>query len=284
MRSDVREYSLEAAASLDVALAAMAAGGVTPIAGGTELMVALGVGRLAPKKLLSLHAVKELRFLRDEAETLVIGAGTTFTDIRKSSVIAQHFPLLAQTASWTGSIANQNRGTIGGNIANASPAADNPPALLVYEASIEIASVRGRRVVPYSEVHLGYKKTILAADELIYAVHLPKRFAGWKQYVRKVGTRNAQAISKIALAGAALMDGATIKEIHLAGASLVDRPYRLAKTEAAIAGKTLSADTRREAAAAMAAEIAPIDDIRSTAKYRVAVACNLLDEFLASLV
>lgn len=285
MRSDVRDYTLTAPASLNAVLLALAANPrLTPIAGGTELMVALGVGRLGPHELISLHRLKELHFIEEHSETLTLGAGTTFTDIRRNETIAREFPLLVQTAAWTGSIANQNRGTLGGNIANASPAADNPPALLVYDATIELVSANGRRTLPYSEFHLGYKKTVLLPGELIYAIRLPCRFAKHRQYVRKVGTRNAQAISKIALAATALMDGATVREIRLAGASLVDRPARLHATEAVLLGKTITPGLRMLAAAALASEIKPIDDIRSTAKYRMAVACNLLDEFLLSLM
>ncbi|WP_263410782.1 FAD binding domain-containing protein [Terriglobus tenax] len=285
MRSDARDYTLTAPGSLEAVLTALAANPkLTPIAGGTELMVALGVGRLAARELVSLGGLQELRFTRETADTLTLGAGTTFTDIRKSEIIANEFPLLAQTASWTGSIANQNRGTLGGNIANASPAADNPPALLAYDAQIELISTQGKRTLFYDGFHLGYKKTLLQPGELIYAIHLPRRFFAHRQYVRKVGTRNAQAISKIALAATVLIESATVKEIRLAGASLADRPARLHATEAALLHQPINADTRTAAAAALASEIKPIDDIRSTAKYRIAVACNLLDEFLLSLV
>ncbi|WP_263415395.1 FAD binding domain-containing protein [Terriglobus albidus] len=284
MRSDVRDYTLTAPGSLDAVLSALAANPrLTPIAGGTELMVALGVGRLGRHELISLDGLKELRFIEERPETLILGAGATFTDIRRNAAIAREFPLLAQTASWTGSIANQNRGTLGGNIANASPAADNPPALLAYDASIELVSATGRRTLPYDEFHLGYKKTVLQPGELIYAIHLPRRFAQHRQYVRKVGTRNAQAIAKIALAATALIDEAMVREIRLAGASLIDRPVRLHATEALLLGKAITPELRTQAAAVLASEIKPIDDIRSTAKYRIAVACNLLDEFLLSL-
>src|SRR5580692_3044724 len=147
MRSDVSQYELSAPISLDAALAQLAAepGKHTPIAGGTELMVALGVGRLAQHSLLSIQHLKELRFIRVEEDAIHIGAGTTFTDIRRNKTIAEDLPLLIQSASWTGSVANQNRGTLGGNICNASPAADTPPALLAYGAAVTLISANGRR-------------------------------------------------------------------------------------------------------------------------------------------
>ena len=285
MRSNAAEYDILAPGSLHGVLAAMRDDRLTPIAGGTEVMVALGAGRLTPKRFVSLHKLSDLRFIdKSDAITLRIGSGTTFTDIRRSVVIAREFPLLAQTASWTGSIANQNRGTLGGNIANASPAADTPPALLAYDAELELISTRGTRTLPYANFHLGYKRTALAPDELILAVRLPRRFSGHTHWVRKVGTRNAQAISKIALAAVAKVQNGVLTEIALGSASLRDRPSRLTATEAALLGHEVhDPATITAARRALAGEVAPIDDIRSTARYRTAVAANLLEEFLGSI-
>jgi len=254
-----------------------------PVAGGTEVMVMLGVGKLAAKKLISLGGLKELRFITASEGSVTIGAGTTFTDIRKSKVIAEEFPLLAMAASWTGSIANQNRGTLGGNLVNASPAADSPPALLAYDAQVEIVSARGVRTIPYCEFHKGYKKTALAADELLRCITLPRRFAGYFQRSRKVGTRNAQAISKIALALAAKMDGDRVAEIAIGGASLREMPIRCYAAESALRGQKLDAAAITSARKALEGEIAPIDDIRSTGKYRAHVVGNILEEFLREL-
>ncbi len=287
MRSNATEYDLVAPGTLQAVLHQLTEnpGALTPIAGGTEIMVALGAGRLQQKNFISLGGLKEMRFFDDsDPDTLRIGSGITFTDLRCSTLIAKEFPLLAQTASWTGSIANQNRGTLGGNIANASPAADNPPALLAYHAELELISSRGTRIMPYTEFHLGYKRTALAPDELIFAVRLPRTIAGKTQWVRKVGTRNAQAISKIAIAVSAHMEGTSVLEITIGAASLLDRPARLYGTENAIRGREINATLIYDARAALAHEVAPIDDIRSTAKYRVAVAQNLVEEFLRSLL
>jgi CO/xanthine dehydrogenase FAD-binding subunit len=254
-----------------------------PVAGGTEVMVMLGVGKLQAKRLVSLWGVKELRFIRETAETLTIGAGATFTDIRKSKMIAKEFPLLVQAASWTGSIANQNRGTLGGNIVNASPAADTPPALLAYDATVEIVSSRGTRMLEYGAFHKGYKKIALEPNELLYAVHIPRRFTDSFQRIRKVGTRNAMAISKVALAMVAKKDGDVVREIAIGGASLREMPYRCVDAEAAVRGKRLDAAVIAAAVKALAGEIAPIDDIRSTGRYRVQVVCNILEDFLNEL-
>ena len=286
MRSNVLEYELIAPPTLPAVLAVLAAdpGRYAPIAGGTELMVALSAGRLAQKSLLSINHLKELRFIGVTADAITLGSGTTFTDIRKHPVIASDFSLLAQAASWTGSIANQNRGTLGGNIVNASPAADSPPALLVYDASVTLISARGERTLPYRDFHLSYKKTVLAPDEILFSVHLERRFSGYRSYIRKVGTRNAQAISKIALAGLALLDDKhVISDIRLGAASLRETPTRCTAAEQALLNQPITDQTIAAARAALGSEARPIDDIRSTAKYRAAVAANLLEEFLRTL-
>jgi len=285
MRSNVTEYELIAPRTLQGVLQTLAdkPGEYLPVAGGTEVMVMLGVGRLQAKKLVSLWGVKELRFIAETDSVLSIGANTTFTDIRKNALIAKEFPLLVQAASWTGSIANQNRGTLGGNIVNASPAADTPPALLAYDATIEIVSARGSRMLEYGAFHKGYKKIALEKDELLYAVHIPRRFAGSFQRIRKVGTRNAMAISKVALAIVAKKGGDVVREIAIGGASLREMPYRCAAAEASVRGKKLDAATIKAAVKALADEIAPIDDIRSTGRYRVQVVCNILEDFLIEL-
>src|ERR1700756_163127 len=178
MRSNIIQYDLIAPSTLDAVLQILADSPdrYTPIAGGTELMVALGAGRLQTRKLVSLWNLEELRFIEVTPDAIVIGAGSTFTDIRKHPVIADEFSILARAASWTGSIANQNRGTLGGNIVNASPAADSLPALLVYEADLILVSVRGERRVPYSSFHTGYKKMQLDRDELVQTICLPRKF------------------------------------------------------------------------------------------------------------
>lgn len=294
MRSNTAEYSLISAPSLTETLALLADGGLTPIAGGTEIMVALSAGRLAQTRLLSINHLRELRFITTTPTHITIGSGTTFTDIRYSAALAENFPLLVQAAGWTGSIANQNRGTLGGNIVNGSPAADSPPALLAYDATLTLISASGTRMLPYSAFHLGYKKSALAQGELLYSITLPRKFAGYRSYTRKVGTRNAQAISKIALACVALISEGpnnpgirTIQDIRIGAASLRETPTRCTATEQAILNHPIIRETLpatiAAARAALATEARPIDDIRSTAKYRAAVAANLLEEFLHQL-
>jgi CO/xanthine dehydrogenase FAD-binding subunit len=285
MRSNVAAYELVAPTSLDAVLQILADSPhrYTPIAGGTELMVGLGAGRLQAKKLISLWNLEELRFIEVTPDAIIIGAGTTFTDIRKHSVIAEEFSILSQAASWTGSIANQNRGTIGGNIVNASPAADSPPALLAYEAKLTLISTRGTRAIPYRDFHLAYKETALEPDELLHSIVISRNLRGYKSYIRKVGPRNAQAISKVAIAALARMNDGYIEDIRIGAASLREYPTRLTVTEQSLVGKAVTPATIAAARAAVLSEARPIDDIRSTAKYRATVAANLLEEFLRTL-
>jgi len=291
MRSNVAEYDLIAPPTLTEALQTLADDPrYSPIAGGTELMVALSAGRLPQKHLLSINHLRELRFIDTTAEAITIGSGTTFTDIRKHAVIACDLPLLAQAASWTGSIANQNRGTLGGNIVNASPAADSPPALLAYDAALTLISASGSRTLPYADFHLSYKKTALRPGELLHSIRVERRFTNYRSYTRKVGTRNAQAISKVAIAALALVsegERRVIQDIRIGAASLRETPTRCSAAERALLKQPLTPASLpaliAAARAALATEARPIDDIRSTAKYRAAVAANLLEEFLRGL-
>jgi CO/xanthine dehydrogenase FAD-binding subunit len=287
MRADAADYELIAPPTLAAVLDVLAhdPGWYTPIAGGTELMVALGAGRLAQRHLVSINHLKELRFIDVTAQAVTIGSGATFTDLRRHPAVCSDFPLLMKAASWTGAIANQNRGTLGGNIVNASPAADSPPPLLAYDATLTLISARGTRTLPYRDFHLGYKRTALAPDELLYSIQIQRNFAGYISYLRKVGTRNAQAISKVALAGLALVgEGGKITDIRIGAASLRDTPIRCTAAEQAALHRTVTPETVAAARAALAGEARPIDDIRSTARYRAAVAGNLLQEFLRSLM
>ncbi len=285
MRGNAADHELVAPGSLDAVLELMASapGQWTPMAGGTELMVAFAAGRLGARKLVSLWDVTELRFIEVLLDSVSIGAGATFSDLRGNAIIAMEFPLLDKAAAWIGAIANQARATVGGNVVNGSPAADSSPVLLVYDAEIELISVCGKRRMAYSEFHTGYKQNAMTADELVYAIHLPRGFGQHRQYLRKVGTRKAMAISKVALAATALMRDGRIDEIRLAAASLAPFPARMAKTEAVLRGNALTREAIEAARQALIEEAQPIDDIRSTARYRKAVAANLLEEFLREL-
>jgi len=186
---------------------------------------------------------------------------------------------LCRAAAETGSIATQNRGTLGGNIANASPAADSPPALLVYDAELELVSASGTRWFPYQSFWKGYKQIELRNDELIRAIRLPREKAGWVHFYRKVGTRRAQAISKVCFAGAARMEAGRIADLRIALGSVAPTVLRAIETEKLLRGERLTPAIVQAAQKTLSREIAPINDMRSTARYRLRVAQNLLAEF-----
>jgi len=282
MRSDPKDYELVAAGSLQAAvgLLAQTPGEWLPIAGGTDIMVQYAAGKLSSRKLVSIWNVAELRRIEVLPDEIRVGAGCTYTDIREHAVIGREFPMLASAAGWTGGIANQNRGTIGGNIVNASPAADSLPALLVYDAELILVSVRGERRLPYAGFHTDYKKTRLSPDELIQSVCLPRRLSGYICHARKVGSRNAQAISKVCIAALGRVSGKMVEDVRIALGSVAPVPLRLRATEQLVRGKAIDESLVSSARKTAMAEISPIDDIRSTAKYRAAVAGNLVVEFL----
>lgn len=252
-----------------------------PFAGGTDLMVVLEAGHLPPGRYVSLQNCRELAGITElEGGGVSIGALTTYTAIRNSARLAREYPLLAAAARETGGLATQNRGTIGGNIANASPAADTPPVLLVYDAELELVSAAGTRRVPYLGFHTGYKTMDLAPGELIARIHLPPGRPG-RGYYRKVGTRRAQAISKVCLAGTIRVESGAVQDVRIAVGSVAPTVIRAVQTEESLRGQPLDGDLVAAAERTLTNEIAPIDDIRSTARYRARVAGNLLREFLA---
>src|SRR5580704_9432618 len=285
MRSDPAEYELVAPGTLPAVLSLLGEqpGVWIPIAGGTDIMVLYAAGKLSARKLLSIWNLPELRRIDVAHGEIRVGAGCTFTDLRRHTVLAQEFPLLATAARWTGGIANQNRGTLGGNIVNASPAADSLPALLVYEAELILVSIRGERRVPYLDFHTDYKKTKLASDELIRDICLSRRFSEYFSYTRKVGARQAQAISKVCVAALGRLDGEKVEDVRIALGSVAPVPLRLLETERIVQGKAIEPSLLLLAKKIAVAEIRPIDDIRSTMRYRSTVVGNLVAEFLEKL-
>lgn len=285
MRAYVPDYELVAPKSLGGALDALAGepGVWRVFAGGTDLMVLFEAGVLAHKKFLSVWGLKELKGVEVTDEHVTLGALTTYTDVQRHEVLRREFPSLCDAARETGGWAIQNRGTVGGNIANASPAADTPPALIVYDAELELVSKGGARRVRYDEFHTGYKRTVMRPDELITRVRLPRPTGEVKSYYRKVGTRRAQAISKVCMAGAARVEAKRVESIRLAVGSVAPTVVRCVRTEELLRGQTLDEATIKAARETLAQEIAPIDDIRSTADYRLRVAANLLEDFLSGV-
>jgi CO/xanthine dehydrogenase FAD-binding subunit len=283
MRTYLRGYELRQPANLDDALRLLASepGTWRPFAGGTDLMVLMEAGKLPHRKYLSLWGLPGLRGIEVTATEITFGALTTYADVMRHPVVQAQCPLLCRAAAETGGVATQNRGTLGGNIANGSPAADTPPALLVYDAELELLSVRGVRRVPYDRFHRAYKVMDLAADEIISRIRIPRRADTWVEVYRKVGTRRAQAISKLCFAATLDAHDGAVRDVRIACGSVAPTVVRCRHAEAAIRGRRLES-ARAAAVAQLRRDIAPIDDVRSTAYYRQRVAQNLLADFLES--
>jgi xanthine dehydrogenase small subunit len=249
-----------------------------PIAGGTDVMVQL-TGELGPvpDRMVDLWRLDELRGIALEGDSLVLGALTTFADIRRSPLCLEVIPALVDAAATIGAAQIQNRATIGGNAMNASPAGDSLPVLLAADAEFVAGSARGERRIPASAFWVAYRTTAVGPDELLLRVRIPLHERRDVRF-RKVGTRRAQAISKVvmALARREREPGGPWTDVRLALGSVADRPIRAAATEAVLEGAEPSQATADRAADTLARELRPIDDVRSTADYRRMVAARVL--------
>jgi CO/xanthine dehydrogenase FAD-binding subunit len=268
--------------SLVAAYAALAGAPTRPIAGGTDLMVALtGELGVPPERILDLWRLDELRGIAVDGDAISLGALTTYTEIRRSALCREHLPALVEAAATIGAAQIQNRGTLGGNIANASPAGDTLPVLLALDGAIVVGSARGERVVPAESFWTAYRRTALAADELVLRVRIPLA-AGRETRFRKVGTRRAQSISKVVLALSYRDAGPTSPwtDVRVALGSVAATPIRARETEASLEGRPPTPETADRAAETLAGELQPIDDVRSTAEYRRLVSARVLHRLI----
>jgi CO/xanthine dehydrogenase FAD-binding subunit len=255
-----------------------------PIAGCTDLMVAEPLARASRGRILNLLALPELRGIREVPTGIEIGATTTFAEIGAAAIVGERFPALAAAAREIGGWQIQNRATLGGNAVNASPAGDSLPVLLALDATALVASAAGARAVPYDEFHLGYRKTALGPGELLVAVRLPFPAVASVQAFRKVGPRAAQAISKVMVAMLARVENGYIAQIRLAAGSVAATPVRLRAAEAATLGRAVGPEAANAAGRAAAAEVQPIDDVRSSAEYRRFVLERVVRRMVLGLV
>jgi len=241
---------------------------LVPVAGCTDLMVRGPEALHRMDRVLDLLHIPELRGIHAVSGGLEIGAATTFTEIRTSPEVRAAFPALAEAAGQVGGWQIQNRATLGGNLANASPAGDSLPVLLALDATVVVAGPEGTREIPYTRFHTGYRKTALAPGEILVRVRLPRLPEGSLQAFRKVGTREAQAISKVVVALAGRVENGRIADLRLAAGSVAPVPVRLTAAEDAVRGLAPGPEAANRAGRAAAQEVQPIDDVRSTADYR----------------
>ncbi len=273
-------------ASLAGALELLAAekGVWRPLAGGTDLMVPFAAGKLPFMDFLNLWGLEELRGLEISEDAITLGALSTYSEIRNHSLLQREFPNLVQSAWVTGAIAIQNRGTLGGNLANGSPAADTPPSLLTYGAEVQLQSIAGSRWVPYENFHTGYKQTVMLPEELITRIRIRRPKGNNFHFFRKVGTRKAQAIAKVCVAAYARVEEGRVVEFRLGLGSVAPVPVRARTVELMVEGCVVDTLLIAAARTALMEDIRPIDDIRSTAKYRRTVAANVLGQLLEEMV
>jgi len=268
MRTVVSTLEVVEPRSLEQALAVMRDDrGIVPIAGCTDIYVALNAGAPHGTRFLNLWGLDALRGIEARRGLLSVGALTTYSEIIRSPLVRRRVPMLVAAAREIGAVQIQNRGTIGGNVANASPAGDSLPVLAAVDAIVVLQSSDGLRRVPFNGFYTGYRKTVMRAGEIIAALEIPN--VEGQQWFRKVGTRAAQAISKVVMAAV------RVPRPKIALGSVAPTVIRVPGTEALLA----DGGTIHEARSLLMTEISPIDDIRSTAEYRRRVAGNLLAAF-----
>jgi xanthine dehydrogenase small subunit len=259
-------------------------GPLVPMAGCTDLYVSLNFGTLKDTRFLNLWTLDALRAIETRNSLLFIGALATHSDLIRSPLVRRRIPMLAAAAREVGGVQIQNRGTLGGNVANASPAGDTLPVLAAAEAVVVLRSAGASRKVPFNAFYTGYRQSVRRPDELIVGFEIPA--IGGEQWFRKVGTRAAQAISKVVVAAVAPSMSTRNRRragrserndgvVRIALGSIGPTVIRAVRTEEALAVGASLIDAQR----ILAEEIAPIDDIRSTAEYRRRVASNLLARF-----
>jgi xanthine dehydrogenase small subunit len=270
MRTAISHLQLLEPRSLGEALRMLRDDGpLTPLAGATDLYVALNFGTLESSRFLDLWRLDSLRRIAVRDGVLSIGALATYTAMIRSRLVRSRLPMLVQAAREVGGMQIQNRGTLGGNVANASPAGDTLPVLAVADALVVLREVDEERRVPFAEFYTGYRTSVRRPDELIVALEIPP--IEGRQWFRKVGTRAAQAISKVVMAA---VRG---PETRIALGSVAPTVVRLRNAEQGLdAGAGIEDAMRR-----LEQDIRPIDDLRSTAEYRLRVAGNLLRRFWA---
>lgn len=260
--------------------------GLRILAGGTDLMVQLNarVGLERFGHVLDLWGVDELRGIALAAGLLSIGALATYSDLLRSPLVREALPALADVSREVGAWAIQNRGTLGGNICNASPAGDTLPILLAAGATLTLGGPRGERRVPIEEFFLGYRKTALGADELLVRVELPALSPGERLVYRKVGTRRAQSISRTFLALRATPERERLTGIRCGAGCVAPIPMRCRGVEAALEGRTIDGPALAVARAALEGEIRPISDLRASDEYRRQVTGNVLERLVLGLL
>jgi carbon-monoxide dehydrogenase medium subunit len=235
------------------------------IAGGTDFLSARCAQRI--ENLVDISGIKELSYIRNETGTVKIGALTTHSQVSTSDVTKKEAFVLADAETAIGTVEIRNRGTIGGNICNASPCADTVPPLMVLDSRVKISSKKGERVVPIDQFFVGPGKTILEPHELLTEIQIPLNVEGNSCFM-KLGRRNAFNLSVVCVAAFVAVEDGRFSTVRIALGSVAPTPIRAKKAERFLVGKELSRDCIDEAADIVKDDIKPITDVRGTVEYR----------------
>jgi CO/xanthine dehydrogenase FAD-binding subunit len=258
--------------------------GAILLAGGTDLMVKMRAGSVRPRLLVDISRIGSLRHVSVAPDGAVIGSAARVADLLDSPALCARYPLLGLVLRSLGSVQIRSRATIGGNLANASPAADSAPALLAYDARLVVANGQGERTLPLDQFLLGPGRTALVRGEYIRAIVLPSPRPDWIPFFHKVGRRRALTIAIASVAGLLAIQGQDVVDVRLAAGSVAPTPLRLRRVEQLIANRRADPELARAAAEAAMQDVAPIDDVRATASYRREVVGELVARFLLAAV
>ena len=249
-------------------LEAIAPPGASLLSGGTDLLVKLRAGVAPPDRLLDISGVPSLREIVWNNAELQIGAAASMTDILGLHGLAERLPLLSTVLQSLGSVQIRNRATLGGNLVNASPAADSAIPLLLYDAVVELAGSNGERFLPVSEFLIGPGKTALQGCEYVRSIRVPLPTQSSTCFFHKVGKRRALTIAIASVGARLVVDGNRIAEARFAAGSVAATALRLHEVEQRVTGHAVDSDLIAEASEVAQATVSPIDDIRATAEYR----------------
>ncbi len=254
------------------------------MAGGTDLMPLMRDKIIVPKCIVDINRLSKLEFVRESENEIRIGALTRLRTIEASLLIQERLPVLAEAAERIGSIQVRNVATIGGNLVNASPAADMAPPLLVYEAAVRLRSKTGQREIPLSEFFVGVKKVAIGDDELLTDIIVPKPSHHTGGGFLKIGNRNALTISIASAAACVTLEKPKRCKVRIALGSVASTPVRARKAEALLEGQDITDRAIREASEQVIEEIDPISDLRASAEYRREISKVLVKRTLSKAV
>ena len=253
------------------------------LAGGTDLLVQMKTGVLRPKYIINIKKIKELRKIEDRGDRLVIGALTRLRDIEKNSIVREKFYSLYEAVKAMASPQIRCMASVGGNLCNASPAADTAPPLMTYNAELVLSSINGERRVSIHDFFLGPRKTVLAKNELLKEIRLPVENNYGYSYI-KLGRRTSFTLSIVSVATLVKIENSKFKDVRIALNSVAPTPVRAKSVEKYLIGREVDEEVISEASKLVVNDISPISDIRASADYRRKASIVLVHDSLIEAV